>query len=175
MIQLSHIQLSRWEAVVVAFVVTAAVSDIAWRRIPRWLTLAALVCGLLYHAVYGGIVTAIVAALIGFASGLALFQLGAIGGGDVKLITALGAMLGFSHWVFAMEVAIFASALIALGQAAVTGRLRQTIGGVGDLIRWLFTSGGKQHPLIHVGNSAKLRAPFGAAAALGTLIAIWRV
>jgi prepilin peptidase CpaA len=117
---------------------------------------------------------AVAAAFIGFAAGLALFQLGAIGGGDVKLIAALGAMLGLSHWVFAMEISIFASALIALTQAAVRGVLRQTLAGVVDLVRWLVSSGGKKHPLIHVANTAKLRAPFGAAAALGTIVAVWR-
>ena len=172
--QLPHIHIPSYQAVVLAFVVTAAVSDLRWRRIPRWLTLSGLVCGLVYHAVFGGIVTAVVATFLGFAAGLALFQLGAIGGGDVKLIAALGAMLGLSHWVVAMEVSVFASALIALIQAAARGVLRQTIAGVGDLVRWLITSGAKKHPLIHVGNTAKLRAPFGAAAALGTIIAVWR-
>jgi prepilin peptidase CpaA len=174
MMQLTQVHVTRWEALVLAFVVTAAVSDLRWRRIPRWLTVAALVCGLAYHVAFGGIITSLVAAFVGFAAGLALFQLGAVGGGDVKLITALGAMLGLAHWIFAMEVAVFASALIALTQATMRGMLRQTFAGVGELARWLVSSGGKKHPLINVGNSAKLRAPFGVAAALGTVIAIWR-
>jgi prepilin peptidase CpaA len=172
--QLSHIHVTPWDAAVLAFVVTAAASDLRWRRIPRWLTLTGLLCGVLYHALIGGVLSSVVAAFLGFAAGLALFQLGAIGGGDVKLITALGAMLGFSQWVFAMEVAIFASALIALTQAAVRGVLWQTVAGVGELARWLFSSGGKRHPSIHVANTAALRAPFGVAAALGTMVALWR-
>jgi prepilin peptidase CpaA len=171
--QISPIHVTSWDAAVVAFVVTAAASDLRFRRIPRWLTLAGLGSGILYHAMFGGILAALLAAFIGFAAGLALFQLGAIGGGDVKLIAALGAMLGFSQWVLAMEISIFASAVIALTQATARGALWQTVAGVGDLARWLITSGGKKHPSIHVANSAKLRAPFGAAAALGTMIAIW--
>jgi len=173
MIQIPYTNLTPWGAAVLAFVVAAAVSDLRSRRIPRWFTLSGLLCGLLYHAVFGGMITATVAAFLGFAAGLALFQLGAIGGGDVKLIAALGAMLGLSHWVVAMEVSIFAAAFIALAQAAARGALRQTVARVGELARWLLSSGGKQHPRIHVANAATLRAPFGAAAALGTLVSLW--
>jgi prepilin peptidase CpaA len=171
--QWTHIHVTPWDAAVLAFVVTAAASDLRWRRVPRWLIVTGFLCGLLYHALCGGILMSLVAAFLGFAAGLALFQLGAIGGGDVKLITALGAMLGFSHWVLAMEVAIFASAAIALAQAAVRGTLRQTVSNVGELAGWLFSRGAKRHPSIHVGNSATLRAPFAVAAALGTFAAIW--
>lgn len=170
--QIPSMHVTPWDAAVLAFVVTAAASDLRWRTIPRWLTLTGILCGFAYHAAFGGIITALVAAFLGFAAGLALFQLGAVGGGDVKLITALGAMLGLTHWIFAMEVAIFASALIALTQAAVRGSLRQTVAGVGDLARWLFTSGVKRHPTLHVANAATLRAPFGVAAAIGTLAAM---
>jgi prepilin peptidase CpaA len=136
---------------------------------------AGFVGGLGYHALYGGIVASLAAAFIGFAAGLALFQLGAIGGGDVKLVTALGAMLGFPHWVFAMELAVFTAAAIALVQAAIHGRLRQTLANVAALGRWLVSSGGRKHPAIDVANPAMLRAPFGAAAALGTIVALWRL
>lgn len=172
--QVLPIHVTRWEAVVIAFVVTAAVSDLRWRRIPKWLAIAGLAGGLAYHAVQGGILGSMAAAFVGFAAGLALFQLGAIGGGDVKLVTALGAMLGFAHWVFAMEMAIFTAAAIALLQAAVRGRLRQTLANVAALGRWLLSSGGRKHPSIDVANAAMLRAPFGAAAALGTIVALWR-
>jgi prepilin peptidase CpaA len=171
--QLPSMHMTPWDAAVLAFVVTAAASDLRSRRIPRWLTVTGVVCGLLYHAAFGGIVTSLVATFVGFAAGLALFQLGAVGGGDVKLITALGAMLGLPHWIVAMEIAVFASALIALTQAAVRGVLWQTVISVGELARWLFTSGGKRHPSLNVDNPSTLRAPFGVAAAIGTMVALW--
>lgn len=55
-------------------------------------------------------------ALIAFAGGAALFALGGLGGGDVKLLTALGAVLGAKAFVpFVMLTAVLggAAALLA--------------------------------------------------------------
>jgi prepilin peptidase CpaA len=78
--------------------------DLKWRKIPNWLTLSVLVIGLGGHAVSGwrdGL-----NALGGCCAGLTLllipFVSGGIGGGDVKLMMALGALLGTGRifWVF---------------------------------------------------------------------------
>jgi prepilin peptidase CpaA len=176
-----------WNAVVVSFALTAAAGDARWRKIPKSLTTAAMLAGLSFHAfkaihgltmggsIRGGIFEfgySAAACLIGFAIGLTFFQLGAIGGGDVKLIMALGAMLGLPRWLFAMEVAIFAAAAIALIQALRRGLLKQTLANIVDTFRWVLTKGVRQHPVINVSNAAMLRAPFGIAAAVGTLAAV---
>jgi prepilin peptidase CpaA len=180
-------QTTIWNAVVVSFALTAAAGDARWRKIPRSLTTAGILAGLVFHAVHGTAMggflrggiwelgSSAVACLIGFAIGLTLFQLGAIGGGDVKLVMALGAMLGFHRWLFAMEVAIFAAAAIALLQALRRGLLKQTLANVADTFRWVLAKGVKQHPEINVSNAAMLRAPFGVAAALGTVAAVIRL
>ena len=61
--------------------------------------------------------------LVGFALPLALFVLGAIGGGDVKLLAGVGAWLGAVavFKVFCAEAVI--GMLIVLAQAAMAGRL----------------------------------------------------
>ncbi|MGA3210318.1 MAG: A24 family peptidase [Terriglobales bacterium] len=161
-----------WHAFVTAFALSVAVADLKWRRIPRAFTVPALVAGLLFHVVYGGFVSALEAAALGFVIGIILFKVGAIGGGDVKLMSALGAMLGVGGWMFAMEVSVFAAALIGLGQAIRARRLRQTLSNVGDTVRWIAHRGATAHPTINVGNASMLRAPFGVAAAVGTLAAM---
>jgi len=167
-------QQTAWNALVLAFVFTAAVGDIRWRKIPRWLTTAAVAAGLLFHLTFGGFASALVATLIAFGVGLSFFQLGAIGGGDVKLITALGALLGLDRWILAMEVAVFAAATIGILQAIRRGVLRQMLRNIGALIKWLAGQGGIAHPTINVRNSAMVRAPFGVAAALGTFFAVFK-
>jgi prepilin peptidase CpaA len=169
----SHITI--WTAFVAAFALTAAIADLRWRRIPRLLTVPALAAGLLYHAVCGSFLSCLEAAGAGFVVGLVFFQLKAIGGGDVKLIMALGALLGWHGWLVAMEVAVFAAALIALGQAIRTRRLRQVAVNMGATLSWLVHRGLTAHPAVNVANSAALRAPFGVAAAMGTLFALIRV
>jgi prepilin peptidase CpaA len=164
-----------WNALVLAFVLTAAVGDIRWRKIPRSLTTLAVAAGLIFHLVHGGFASALIASLIAFGVGLSFFQLGAIGGGDVKLITALGALLGLDRWIVAMEVAVLAAAAIGIVQAVRRGMLRQMLRNMGELIKWLAGRGAvAAHPRINVSNSAMLRAPFGVAAALGTLFAVFK-
>jgi prepilin peptidase CpaA len=78
--------------------------DLKWRKIPNWLTISALILGLGGHAVFGWESGA--GALWGCLTGLVLlaipFIAGGIGGGDVKLMMALGAFLGVVRifWVF---------------------------------------------------------------------------
>lgn len=165
-----HITL--WQVFVVAFALTTAVGDLRWQKIPRTFTTAGLIAGFLFHGLYGGLISSLIAAVLGLAIGLAFFQLGAIGGGDVKLIVALGGMLGLYPWLYAMEIAVLTAGAIALMQAIRRGMLRQTLSNIGKTFRWVASSGVREHPVIHVRNAAMLRAPFGVAAAVGVLFAI---
>jgi prepilin peptidase CpaA len=82
---------------VAAFTLAAAVTDLRTRRLPNWLTVPAFAAALVFHGVSGGL-SGLGEALAGFAVGFgALFVLwliGGGGGGDVKLMGALGAWLG---------------------------------------------------------------------------------
>lgn len=167
-----------WNVVVVAFVVTAALGDVRWRKIPRAYTTAGLAVGLGFHLLHGGwvdLLYTLAAVVLAFAIGLVFFQLGAIGGGDVKLIVALAGMLGLNSWLFAMEVAVLAAGAIALVQAVRRGVLGQTLRNIGRTFLWIASSGVKAHPVINVNNATMLRAPFGVAAAVGTLVAVIRI
>jgi hypothetical protein len=74
-----------------------------------------------------------------------------------------------------MEVAVIAAALIGIVQAIRRGMLGQMLRNIGELIKWLLGRGGvAAHPRINVRNTAMLRAPFGVAAALGTLFAVFK-
>jgi prepilin peptidase CpaA len=75
----------------------AAVSDVWSRRIPNWVTFGTLALGLLLNTWLHGVEGAAVA-LAGAALGLCLllpfYAMGVMGAGDVKLLAALGAVLG---------------------------------------------------------------------------------
>jgi prepilin peptidase CpaA len=91
--------------------VIAAVTDHARRIIPNWLTLPPLAVALFVHAWNGGLLAgawALAGALGCFAPAYFLFTRGALGGGDVKLFGALGALLGL-HAGLEVEVAAFAT------------------------------------------------------------------
>lgn len=75
----------------------ASIHDLRTRQIPDWISAALLVAALgalsvgAHPAGWRGLVIGLV---LGFSISLALYALGALGGGDVKLLTALGAVLG---------------------------------------------------------------------------------
>lgn len=162
-----------WNALIIAFAVTVAISDGIWRRIPKMLTVAGVLVGLAAHVFIGGLASAAFATLIGFVVGVMLFRLGAIGGGDVKLMMALGAILGTGRWLTAMEIAVFAAAAVAIVQMIYRGVFTQTLLNIVDLTVWFFRNGLREHPTVNVHNSASLRAPFGIAAAIGTVMAVY--
>lgn len=100
-------------AIVGAFVAVAALSDLRTRRLPNWLTVPAFAAAVLAHTVVNGL-GGLGFALLGFATGfgilLVLWLIGGGGGGDVKLMGALGAWLGSS-----LTVAVFlASTVLAI-------------------------------------------------------------
>jgi prepilin peptidase CpaA len=75
----------------------AAAIDLRSRRLPNWLTLGLILSGLVRASVAsgaGGLGHAAAGAFAGAAVPLVLFTLGAIGGGDVKLMAGVGAWVG---------------------------------------------------------------------------------
>jgi prepilin peptidase CpaA len=161
-----------WTSFVLAFAATVAASDAYWRRIPLALTICGWLAGLAYHIFYGGFWSALLTSCLGFTASLALFELRALGGGDVKLVTALGAILGFQHWLRAIEVAIGVAGAMALAGVVHRRRVLETFRNVGRLLGHFAANGFRPHPQIHVQNQSLVRVPFGVAAALGT---VWTV
>jgi prepilin peptidase CpaA len=82
---------------VILLTAAALVWDVRTRRIPNWLNVAGFLAGLTFHAVQGGWEGAWFS-LTGFGTGFGilfvLWLIGGGGGGDVKLMGAVGAWLG---------------------------------------------------------------------------------
>jgi prepilin peptidase CpaA len=129
----------------VIFVVAIAVSGVAgffdWRRgeIPNWLTYGALLLAPLGHAarhlaahypmqvavqeagfsLAGALLTALVPLL--------LYRQGALGGGDLKLCAAIGALLQSMYGIEAEMYGFFAATLMAPAKLAYDGKLISTL------------------------------------------------
>lgn len=124
-------------AVAVAFL--AAVIDWRTGEIPNWLTLGPLAAGIIGHIAYdaahgapssdalqsGG--AAVFGALACSVIPLVLFRQDAIGGGDVKLLAALGAILGWRQGLEGEMYSFFAAGLLAPARLAYEGKLFRTI------------------------------------------------
>lgn len=100
---------------------TATVTDLRSRTIPNWLSASALLIGLAAHSYldgWSGAADASLGVLIGFAVFLIFYLLGGMGGGDVKLMAAFGAILGREQILTAAIMTAFAGGLMALAYLA---------------------------------------------------------
>jgi prepilin peptidase CpaA len=109
----------------------AAVIDLNTRRVPNTLTGAVATVGLLLAASgYGpiGIGAALAGGLLGLMLMLPGHLFGATGGGDVKLLAALGLLLGPWETITAFVMTAIAGGVIALAVAMQRQRLGKTLG-----------------------------------------------
>jgi prepilin peptidase CpaA len=112
----------------VALLTWAAAVDLRVRRIPNWLTVALMLSGFAQSFTWAHTVTpgqSALGFLTGFAITFVLFALGALGGGDVKLLAGLGAWLGPTQTVLVFAIAALIGMVIVLAQAARRGRLKR--------------------------------------------------
>ena len=108
-----------WIAILVG--AAATIDDLMRRRIANWIPAAALAGGLGWQLAQNGWLGALYA-LAGSAAGFAVFLifylLGGMGGGDIKLMTGFGALLGASRL---LEAALWAAAVGGLLAVGVLG------------------------------------------------------
>lgn len=101
----------------------AAVVDLRSREIPDWIPVSLLAWGVFRAA--AGWSHGWVALVMGFAAGtvlaLGLFRFAGFGGGDVKLVAALGAASGWPEYLHLLYYTALAGGLMALA-AALRGR-----------------------------------------------------
>lgn len=95
----------------------AAVTDVRSRIIPNWVSVSLTVFGLGWHAWREGL-PGLAAAALGCAAGFGIFLvfylLGAMGGGDIKLMAACGAVLAVPALFEAAAWAAILGAILAL-------------------------------------------------------------
>jgi prepilin peptidase CpaA len=159
---------------VAVIVVAAAATDIRSRRIPNWLTLSGVCAGLLLNWTISGlhgIGTAVSGMALGFASYFVLYCIRAMGAGDVKLMAAVGAVVGPGSWV-----AVFIASAIAGGVFAVVlmiwkGRVRETVWNTLFIAKELvhFRAPYHRRKDLDVKDPRALNMPHGVAIAAGTV------
>lgn len=124
----------------VALLVTliAAVTDARTGRIPNWLTVPVLLLGPVYAAIHGGVqplLLSLIGVLLCGLVPLLLFVRDAMGGGDVKLLAALGGVFGP---IAGIEVQFFSFLIVVfllMAKMAWDGRLFA-------MLRNVFVAGG---------------------------------
>ena len=116
---------------------TGAIFDIRSRRIPNALTGSAIVVGLAAHALldgWSGLGTSLEAGLLCGLIFFLFFLAGGMGAGDVKLMTALGCMMGISNVASLMLLTALSGGVLAVGLALFRGRIKETLKNMGSLV-----------------------------------------
>lgn len=100
---------------------TATVEDLARREIPNWIPVTAVAGGLAASAWmhgWSGLGSSLLGTVLGFAVFLVFYLLGGMGGGDVKLMAGLGAILGAGRM---LEASLWTAGLGGIFAALVLG------------------------------------------------------
>ncbi len=156
-----------------ALVAGAAASDAKTGHIPNWLTLPPLAIAPLAYLIGYGPMAAALSVLAALACGLVpylMFRKGAAGGGDVKLLAALGAIAGAS---FGIETQLFGFAIalvFSLVLLTYRGRLFATLKNAAFLaLNPLLPRRHRRQPVPESMSTIRMGVPF----ALGALLSVW--
>ena len=126
------------EVVLIVLVLAAAVYDVRYRRIPNWVSVSGAVIGLglntfLFNGVSGLIFSAKGLAL-GFGLYFLLYALHAMGAGDVKLMGAVGSLVGWQDWFGIFLITAILGGILALLVMVLRGRVKKTLWNVGFIL-----------------------------------------
>jgi len=167
-------------AILLTLVVVAAVYDIRYRRIPNWLTLAGVVVGIGLNIFLGwdspqkwaGLFFALKGLGFGFILYFGLFALRAMGAGDVKLMAAVGSMVGWEDWFGIFLVTAVTGGVLALLVSVLKKRLGKTFWNVSFILSELKQGRPAyvQREELDVKNPKSVGLPHGAVIAVGCVL-----
>ena len=163
-----------YQILLVTLVLIAAVFDVRFRRVPNWLALSGIVLGFVLNMFLFGS-TGALAALLG--GGLAmliyfpLFVVRGMGAGDVKLMMAIGFIVGPANWLAIFFITAILGGAFALLLVVRSGMLMQTISNVAFILSRLIRLQApyRERPDLDIGSPKALTLPHGATIAVGCL------
>ncbi len=161
--------------VLLVVLLTAAVFDVLYRRIPNWLTVSGVVLGIAMNALIGtpeaGLGFSLVGLAVGFGLYAALYAIRAMGAGDVKLMAAVGALVGWERWFGIFFITALIGGVMAMILVVSRGRLQKTFFNVGFILSEM--KSGRPAYLaneeLDVKNKKALGLPHGAVIAVSTV------
>ena len=111
-------------------VVAAAILDLRWKRVPNWLTLPGLLLGIAVNTILfrgEGLRSSLEGLGLAFLIYFPLYVLRAMGGGDVKLMAAVGSIAGPGNWLRIFFFTLLFGAVAAIILMFARRRVRRTL------------------------------------------------
>jgi prepilin peptidase CpaA len=134
-----------------------------------------MAAGLMLHWIAGGWHGLADAALAGLIAGvifLIFFLVGGMGGGDVKLMAAVGCLSGLSHLGLIVIATAIAGGVFAIAVSLAHGCLRETLHNSVTVLLHHGRRGLEPHPDLNLSNPRALRLPFALPVAAGCLFTV---
>lgn len=157
-------------------IIVAAVYDVQFRRVPNGLTVGGMLAGIglntfIYRG-WPGLQISLPGLAAGFGAYFALYSLRAMGAGDVKLMAAIGALVGVRDWFGIFLITAIVGGIAGLALIAARGRVRTTLWNVGFILSEMRYGRpayvGREE--LDVRNPVSIGLPHGAVIALGTIV-----
>jgi prepilin peptidase CpaA len=126
-----------FQIIVLLLVVTAAAYDARFRRIPNWLVLSGLILGIGLNSFlfeWRGLRFALLGMGLALLIYFPLYLLRGMGAGDVKLMAAIGSLLGAANWFGIFIITALLGGVVAVILLLARGKLQRSLWNVGFLI-----------------------------------------
>ncbi len=159
--------------------IAAAVWDVRQHRIPNWLTLPGVVAGMVLRSAllgWKGLGSAVAGCFLGGGILLLFYLIRAMGAGDVKLMAAIGSLVGPSQTMNIVLATAVSGGIVGIVYALYHRRMWSTVKNVASILKFHAWAGAQPHPEFNLDNPEVLRVPYGLAIALGTsyvFLTIW--
>lgn len=127
-----------------AVTLTGGVHDLLTKRIPNWITFPGLCLGIAAQAWvlgWSGVGDGLLGVTLGLALYVPVYAIGYMGAGDVKLLMAAGAWLGWMSCLRVAAGAVVLGALYAFVEITFRGRLVAVARNTYSFLRALFVPG----------------------------------
>ena len=147
--------------------------DVRYRRIPNAYVLATLSSGFTINTAFGGLhgaASSLGGCALAFILIFVLHVFGAMGAGDVKLFSAIGAVTGAQLVVPTFLVVVLTGGLLALVSVVRAGVVRSTMHRVLQILVGLLP--GWEMPKFSVPSDRSHTVPYGVAITIGGLISV---
>ena len=145
--------------------------DVRYRRIPNVLVLIALIAGLSINSLFGGL-GGLANSALGFALAfipmLLLHIFGAMGAGDVKLMGAVGSILGVGLMPVTLILVVMVGGILAVYTTLRAGTVLSTLHGVLRIFVGILP--GWEMPRFAMAPDRRHTIPYGVAIMVGSLI-----
>ena len=160
-------------AALIALVGLAAATDLRTRRIPNALTVSGLMIALVLRSTVGpsAVVDGLQSAGIALLIMVPLFMLGALGGGDLKLLVAVGAFMDPVQFILALLATAIVGGVLAVGESVRKGAVGSLLFNTAGLASHVISRGRMGHRST-INAPGAVTVPYGLAIAVGSLT-VW--